>query len=149
MIRFARERCITPAGSPERTTYELKWSPKTGVQELVEKGKEDWQGMIQSYAESCDLSVIIRRVNAGELDLLNARPGSYGDFTHAPGSIQEVMQATIDAKHTYDSLTDEQKKAFGSFDEFAATAGEKEWFERLGVKFNVEVKEEGAENADN
>lgn len=148
MIRFARERKYTNPGSGIRTTYELRFSPVTGAQELFEKGKEDFQAQIQSYAESCDLSVIIRRINAGETDLLSMNLGSYGDFTGVPDNSQELFQARIDAKNTWSNLTDEQKAVFGDFDTFAGTAGSEEWFKNLGVEFKEEVKEV-VEDADN
>lgn len=141
MIRFARERKYTEAGSGIRTTYELRFSPETGAQELFEKGKEDFQAQIQSHAESCDLSVIIRRVNAGETDLLSVNMGSYGDFTGIPESAHEVFQARIDAKNTWSNLSDEQKAVFGDFDTFAETAGSDEWFKNLGIEMKEETKE--------
>lgn len=141
MIRFAKKRYNTPPGSGVRVTYELRFSPVTGQQELYEKGKEDFQSYIQSFAESCDLSVIIRRVNAGELDLLNTRPGTYGDFTSVPTSTHALFQARIDAVNTWSNLPDEQKSLFGDFETFASTAGTEEWFKNLGVEFKENVKE--------
>lgn len=144
MIKFAKKRYITPAGSGIRTTYQLKVSMKTGQPELVVKGKEDWQAYIQSFAESCDITNIIRRINAGELDLLNANPGIYGDFSGVPQNMQEALQIRIDSKNTWANLSDEQRELFGSFDEFCETAGSVDWLK----KFGVEIKEESEVNAD-
>lgn len=141
MIKFATKRYTTPTGSPIRTTYRLEVSSVTGQPELVVKGKEDFNGYIQSFAESCDITNIIRRINAGELDLLNASPGVYGDFSSVPQSMQEAMQMRIDAKNTWSNLTDEQRDMFGSFEEFCETAGSEDWFKKFGVELNEsEVK---------
>ena len=145
MIRFAKERKINNPGSGIRTTYELKFSTKTGALELFEKGKEDFQAQVDSYAESCDLSVIIRRINAGETELLTANMGSYGDFTGLPETQHEIMQLRIDTKNTWSNLSEEQRSLFGDFETFAETAGTDEWYKNLGVEMKKEsevVKED-------
>lgn len=142
MIKFAKKRFFTDPGSPIRTTYELKWSAKTGQQELFEKGKEDFQAEIQSHLESCDINVLIRRINAGETDLLTVNMGQYGDFTGLSMTPHELFQIRIDAKNTWSNLSKEQQALFGDFETFAETAGTDEWFKNLGVEFNENVKTE-------
>lgn len=140
MIRFAK-RYITPAGSPFRPVYKLKFSGKTGAEELVQTGKENFQEFIQSFAESCDLSVIISRVNAGEFDLLSARIGSYGDFRDIPQTKAEMMQSIIDSKQIWDSLSDQQRGEFEDFNDFAGSAGSMDWLKKLGYDVGDENKE--------
>lgn len=144
MIKFAK-RFITPAGSPFRPVYKLKFSGKTGAEELVKTGKENFQESIQAFAESCDLSVIISRVNAGEIDLLSARMGSYGDFRNLPQTKAEMMQSVIDSKQIWDSLTDKQRGEFADFNDFAGTAGSADWLKKLGYDVTTEaaVEEKG------
>lgn len=144
MITFAK-RHITPAGSPFRPVYKLKFSGKTGAEELVQTGKENFQEFIQSFAESCDLSVIISRVNAGEVDLLSSRIGSYGDFTKVPQTKAEMLQSVIDSKQIWDSLTDKQRGEFKDFNDFAGTAGSVDWIKKLGYDVTTEatVEEKG------
>lgn len=141
MIKFA-ERHITPSGSPFRSVYKLKFSGKTGAEELVKTGKENFQEYIQSFAESCDLSVIISRVNAGEVDLLSARMGSYGDFRDVPQTKAEMLQSVIDSKQIWDSLTDQQRGEFEDFNDFAGSAGSIDWLKKLGYDLTTEVAEE-------
>lgn len=136
MITFAK-RYITPAGSPFRPVY--KFSGKTGAEELVKTGKENFQEFIQSFAESCDLSVIISRVNAGEFDLLSSRIGSYGDFTKVPQTKAEMLQSVIDSKQIWDSLTDKQRGEFKDFNDFAGTAGSVDWIKKLGYDVTTEA----------
>lgn len=144
MITFAK-RYITPAGSPFRPVYKLKFSGKTGAEELVKTGKENFQEFIQSFAESCDLSVIISRVNAGEFDLLSSCIGSYGDFTKVPQTKAEMLQSVIDSKQIWDSLTDKQRGEFKDFNDFAGTAGSVDWIKKLGYDVTTEttVEEKG------
>ena len=148
MIKRKTERFFANSGSPIRTTYELKISTKTGALELFEKGKEDFQSYIESFRESCDLECIIRRIKAGELDLLTAAVGSYGDFTGVPSTMQEALQIGLDAKNTWSGLTADQKDAFGSYDEFLEKAGSAEWLEKFGIKLNETDVKEDAVNAD-
>ena len=66
-------RYYTHSGSPIRPVFKLGVDPDTGAEELYCVGKEDFQEMIDASAESCDLNIIIARVNAGETELLNHR----------------------------------------------------------------------------
>lgn len=145
-IRFSKGRFPTKTGSPIRITYQLKVSGKNGALELFEKGKEDFQSYIQSFAASCDLETIIRRINAGELDLLNAATGSYGDFTAAPHSMQEALQIGIDAQNTWNGLTDKQREDFGSYEDFLESAGSADWLGKFGIKLNEQEVSESADD---
>lgn len=149
MIKFASKRYLTQPGSGTRVTYELRFSSKTGALELFEKGVEDFQAIIDSFAESCDLSVIAKRIENGEVDLLSANVGSYGDFSCFPDSYHDLLQIRIDAKNTWNNLTKEQQAKFGDFESFASSAGTEDWFNLLGVEFNStsteseDVKDDG------
>lgn len=146
MIRFQRERIYNVSGSPDRCVYMLKFSRETNADELVCIGKEPWQEMIDAAAPSCDIETLIVRVRNGELDALNQKQGVYGDFRDVPKSRAELLQTAIDARYMFNNLTEDQKKAFGSFNEFLENAGSPEWLKTLGVDVQVsaepEVKEE-------
>ena len=133
-------RYYTHSGSPIRPVFKLGVDPDTGAEELYCVGKEDFQEMIDASAESCDLNIIIARVNAGETELLNQRAGFYGDVSKMPMTLQEIMQTRIDARQMYNNLPDEQKKAM-DFETFMKDAGSVDWLKNLGFKFE-EVKEE-------
>lgn len=142
MIRFQRERIYNVSGSPDRRVYKLKYSKETNADELVCIGKEPWQQMIDAAAPSCDIETLIVRVRNGELDALNQKQGTYGDFRDLPKSRAELLQTAIDARYMFNNLSEDQKKAFGSFGEFLENAGSPEWLKTLGVDVQSETKEE-------
>lgn len=141
MIRFAKGRFYTHTGSPFRNVYKLRVSDKTGAEELVKVGKEDFQEYIDSFADSTDIHAIVARVNAGEVDLLSKSMATYGDFRQMPRTKAEAMQQLIDAKHIWDSLTDSQRSEFEGFSDFAGSAGTDVWIKKLGYEVPEEVKE--------
>lgn len=145
MIRFQRKQIFNVAGSSDRRVYKLKFSRETNADELVCIGKEPWQQMIDAAAPSCDLETLIVRVRNGELDALNQKQGVYGDFRDVPSSRAELLQTAIDARYMFNNLSEEQKKAFGSFSEFLANAGSPEWLKTLGVDVPAEKPVEAIE----
>lgn len=103
---------------------------------MKETGKENYDEFIQSFAPSCDITVIAARVAAGEVELLNKRPGFFGDVSDMPQTLAEILQTRIDAKRMFDNLDSSVQEKFGSFDEFCENAGDLIWLEKLGVKFD-------------
>lgn len=129
----------TCSGSPEHVVYAPKVS-RDGVVELIPTGTENLHELIQSHRESCDIQSIMRRVAAGQLDLLKSRPGSYGDFTKMPKTYAEVLQLQINASHLFDSLPPDVKRQFdNSADVFLAQAGSPEWVEAMRPVIPEEV----------
>lgn len=150
MVRKHEEIYYTNPGSPIRDVY----SPvvhEDGKITIEVSGKENTDEIIQSFAESCDIRVIVNRFNGGDLTALNQARGMYGDFTEMPKTYAEALQMRIDAKNAFDKLNPDIKKQFNyNVDEFLATAGDEEWYKKLGVenalKENVpEVSSEAAE----
>lgn len=134
---YADNSIVSESGSRYRTVYSPKVDEEGRI-ELVESGKEDFQEYIDSFRESCDIRQIIRRVEEGDLSALNQRQGFYGDVTKMPKTYAEMLQLQIDAKNDFDRLPLEIKHKFDDdANVYFATAGSKEWFEKLGV-----IKEE-------
>lgn len=139
MIRC--ERFFSNPGSPIHDIY----GPVVGEHGevyLEKQGEENIQDFIQSFAESTDIHVIVKRIQAGEQDLLKKRPGAYGDFTQMPKTYAEALQMQINAQNTFDSLSDEMKAKF-NYDpnQFFAQAGTDEWFKKLDSEIPQEVKD--------
>lgn len=132
MVKFAAKRFFTHHGSKDRATYKVIPSRISNTLEVICTGKEDFQAYIESFKDSTDIEVIIRRINNGELDLLSAQSGTYGDFSNMPTNLQDVYSAGMAARTAYESLSDEQKAEFNGFEEFAATAGSLDWIKKLG-----------------
>lgn len=121
------------SGSGVHTVYESKVRPD-GIIDLVPAGKEDRHAMIQAERDSTDLAKIVAYYNqTGDASVFNQRVGQFLDTTKLPKTMAEMLQLNIDAHAAFDSLSAEQKRAFDNdFNKFFATAGEKEWMEKLG-----------------
>lgn len=141
MKRFFRK-----SGDGVRPVYQMVINVHNGESELKEVGKENYDQFIQSFAPSCDISVIAARVAAGEVELLNKRPGFFGDVSQMPETLAEILQTRIDAKRIYDNLAPDIKEKFDGFDDFCADAGDLPWLEKLGVKFDLDKAVEQVES---
>lgn len=108
-----------------------------GSVHLVESGKENSDDIIQSFADSCDLNVIIQRFLNGDLTALNKTVGTYGDFTGMPKTYAEALQMKIDSERLFDSLPVEYKRKFDNdSNKFFVQAGSKEWLEIMEPLMN-------------
>lgn len=128
-------RFYTNPGKADRVVFQLGIDSKTGAEELFSVGKENMQEFYDASADSCDLHTIIARVRNGEIDLLNARPAAYGDFTNVPMTMQDILNTRIDARRMYDNLPLETKNKM-DFEEFMRDAGSREWLEALGFRMD-------------
>lgn len=127
------ERFYTNPGDPIHVLYAPSVAA-SGDFELKVCGKENTDEIIQSYAESTDIRVILARVAAGEVDLLQQRSGSFGDFTRMPTSLAEALQLQMDSNKLFNSLPVDVRRQFNdSPEQFFAAAGSEEWFKSLGM----------------
>lgn len=131
-MRYADNRFVSNPGDSVHILYAPKVD-KDGNIELVEAGKEDIREKINSYAESCDISLILARVAQGDLSGLQVNPGMYGDFTEMPGTYAEFLQLEIDSNNLFMKLPLDVRAQFG-YDpqKFFAQAGTEEWQKKLG-----------------
>lgn len=114
-----------------------------GRMDFRENGKVNTDEEIQSYAESCDLNLIIQRFQNGDIDVLSRNKPMYGDFTNLPKTYAEFLQKKIDAEKAFYKLPTEVRDKFDNdLNQFLAVAGSEDWFEKLGFKKeDKEVKE--------
>lgn len=140
MVHYFKNDRFTCSGDPIHILY----SPVVrddGTVDLVESGKENTDEIIQSFAESCDLSVIIQRYLNGDIEALNQNVGMYGDFRDAPKTFAEALQLKIDAERMFDSLPVEYKQKFDNdANKFFVKAGSEEWLKILDPLMNPENK---------
>ena len=141
-MKYADNSFVSEKGSPIHDIY----SPvveKDGTISLIKSGEENTDDIIQSYLESTDISIIMENVKNGDLSGLNVARGMYGDFTNMPKTYAELLQLQIDAKNTFDKLPNDVRMKFDNdVNVFLASAGDKEWFEKLGAIEKEEIKEE-------
>lgn len=117
---YARDRSAgTPVGDRHRSIFR-KTKDEKGHLCLVEVGKQDQQEVIDSFAHSCDISTLIKRYEAGDVSVLSRVQGVYADITDLPNDLMSAHEILNNARKAYDSLTDDQKHEFGSFDQFLA-----------------------------
>lgn len=145
-MRFFDNNIFTCAGDPIHKLYKPQVQ-KDGTIVLVNDGVENTDEIIQSYAESVDIDVVIARYMNGDLEALNRRVGQYGDFTGMPKTYAEMLQKQIDARNIFKSLRPDIREKFNNDEnQFFAQSGTKEWFEKMNVNFDVETKESKVEN---
>lgn len=125
-----RNTFFTNPGCKDHIIYSP--SVEDGRIKLLESGKEDTDVIIQSYAEQCDMSIILSRLSAGDTSVLDARPCFYGDMTGFPESRAEFLQSVIDARAVFDNLSSEVKAKFDNdFRNWYSTAGQPEWVQNM------------------
>lgn len=113
---FSTGEFKTATGEFTRPTYKAELG-KNGEIELIQDGIEMTYEKIQSYKDSVDINVIVKRFAAGDTSALEQLSGVYGDFVSVPSSYMEVLNSIVEARNAY-----EMKKPDISFDEFIKNA---------------------------
>lgn len=120
-------------GERLHTVYGAVYDDSGRIQ-LEEKGQESIYDHIQSFAESVDIHVILKRFTNGETDVLSKVQGFYGDFTGLPTNYAQLLNTVNDGQQLFDSLPVETRAKFGhSFNEFMTCLCDGTLMERLGV----------------
>ena len=83
------ERIFQNSGSPVKVTYAPQYD-KNGVLDLVVSGQENLYDYIQSFAESCDIHVLLDRYRDGDASVLSRVQG----FSLRPEDMLLIFQAT-------------------------------------------------------
>lgn len=133
-----RPRVKSHPGNPIKQLYSGSYNER-GQVELKEDGTEDLYAFIQSFAESTDIHVLLRRYQNGEVDVLEKVQGFYGDVTEMPHTYAEALQRIADSEKVFMSLPVDVRAKFGhSFSEFLAASQDADFLDRLGVKPEVQ-----------
>lgn len=140
-----RTRVKSHPGNPIKQLYTGSYNER-GQVELKEDGTEDLYAFIQSFAESTDIHVLLRRYQNGEVDVLEKVQGFYGDVTEMPHTYAEALQRIADSEKVFMSLPVDVRAKFGhSFSEFLAASQDADFLDRLGVKPEVQPEPVPAE----
>lgn len=130
----ARDRVFTDPGSPEHITYAGHYDEKGRVV-LEESGRENIYDFIQSHAESCDIHILLKRYQNGDVEALSQKQGFYGDFLDFPKTYAEALNHMNEMERQFMALPVETREKFGnSFTEFLAASAEPDFLDRLGIK---------------
>lgn len=124
--------------------YRAVYTPdvqKDGQIDLVQTGVEDLQQYIDSFKDSCDVSLMVQRYLAGdETALRNGNP-VFMDLLGAPKSLAEAYALNFRAEAAFGNLPAEIKDQFGNnYCQFLSEAGSDKWYAALKQP-NPNVKE--------
>lgn len=132
-----RRRHTCP-GSSERLTYSPVYDDN-GAWHLEVTGKEDLYLEIQSWKDSCDINVLMKRYAQGDVGALQRRQAMYMDVTQFPTSYAAMLNTINNAHALFDSLDLEARSQFDhDFNKFVASMDNMEDFlGKLGIKPNT------------
>lgn len=115
---------------------------------LEKVGEVDTYEKIQSYKDECDVTAILSRYAAGDESVL-AKPGWYIDTSRLPQTYTEYMNLMNEKREEFNQLPLSIRQAFGmNFESWMATAGEKEWLDKMGIKIQQNAEKAEKANAD-
>lgn len=135
--QWERHAVKSNVGSPEKVTYGASYD-EDGRIVLEEKGRENLYDYIQSFRDSCDIHVLLKRYANGEVDVLSKVQGSYGDFTEMPKTYAELLNKINEGEMFFNSLPVETRAKFGhSFTQFMASLDSPDLYEMLTGKKSV------------
>lgn len=130
----ARERTVTNPGDPIHITYAGHYDEKGRVV-LEESGRENIYDQIQSFAESCDIHVLMSRYLNGDVSALSKAQGQFLDVTAFPKTYADMLNFVNDMEKQFMALPAEIRSKFGnSFSEYLAASGSPDFMECLGIK---------------
>lgn len=108
---------------------------------LEQIGEINTYEKIQSYKDEVDPMSILARYAAGDTTVM-ANPGWYIDTSKLPANYIEWRNLMNEQKEKFNTLPLEIRNKFNNnFDNWAATAGEPEWLEKMGIMPNQSAAE--------
>lgn len=120
-------------GSPIVDDY-LAETSRFGDVNLTKIGTSNLYERIQSYADSCDMALLISRYMQGDTTALNRVQALYGDFTDAPRSIADAISLFDRVSADFASLPVDIKEQFDNDPtKFISSLGSPEFAEKMAV----------------
>lgn len=111
--RYSKPGDSSITGSRYKTEYSAKYD-KDGVLVLEEVGKKDMYEFIQSFAESCDINMIMSRYAQGDTDVLQRVQGFYFDVSSVPDNMSELLNKLNHAESEFNKLPADFKELYGN-----------------------------------
>lgn len=137
----SHDRVYACSGDSIVPTYSLVYNDD-GTPGLKETGKKDLYEYIQSFGDSVDIHVLLKRYRNGEIDALSRVQGIYADFTQYPKTFADMLNLVNAGKQYFDSLPIEVKNSYGNnFAEFMSDFGSESFAKKMGIELNSVVKE--------
>lgn len=127
--------------------YHVDYQPiiEDGCIQLVEAGRTDIQALIDSYADSCDMSLILQRLSIGDTSVLNSKPPMFGDFTVFPSTLSGLLNLKLEAQRVFDKLDPAVREQFVDFNDWLSASGSQEWLTKMqGNPANISVSDDSS-----
>lgn len=124
-------RVFSNPGSPYRCTYSASYT-SDGRLELVEGEPENIYEQIQMYADDCDLNILLKRYQNGEVDVFNQVETFYADVADMPRNYAELLNKVSQAENFFSTLPSEIRERFNnSPHEFLASVGDEDFLSKF------------------
>lgn len=80
---------------------------------LVQVGKENRQGIIESWEDSVDIHSLLSRYLDGDANALERRQAMFADITGLPDNVHAYHDAAATAQSVFDSLSPDVRSFYG------------------------------------
>ena len=122
------------AGSAVKDEYIGRYDAKGRI-ELIPNGKTNMYEYIQSFKDSCDINVILKKYQNGDIEALSRVQGMYADISDMPKTFADMLNKVKAGEEFFDSLPIETRELFGhNVAEWFAQIGTPDWCEAMGVE---------------
>lgn len=140
---YGHDPVYSVPGDPIKPVYSSYFDENGDI--VVEiTGKTDFQAMINSHRESCDLKAMIARYELGDPNALNNVPGMFFDASDMPKTYAEMFNRVKEAEDTFYNLPADIKEVFDNNPvKFFTEFGTEEATKKLAKldRYNVPDKE--------
>lgn len=112
---------------------------------VVDETKEmfNMHDYIQSFRDSVDVEIILKRFTAGDQDAIEKLTRSYGDYldlSQIPDNFNDMMALAQRGHDMFNELPVEIKEKFGNnYETFVSNVGTAEWMEKMGYERETET----------
>lgn len=89
--------------------------------DIKKSGDFDLQAQIEAEACLCDLTLLIERMQNGDVEALNRRQAFYSDMTAYPSSYREAFDILRDGREFYNSLSQDERDKYSGFEDFMSS----------------------------
>lgn len=132
--QYDRQRVTCQPGSRIHKSYGGHYDEKGRIV-LEETGQVNLYDEIQSYKDSVDIHVLMKRYQNGDVEALSQRQGFFGDVLDFPTTYAEALNHMNEMERQFMALPLEVREKFGySFSEFLASSDQPDFLEKLGIK---------------
>lgn len=135
ILKDKKEHSIKFVTNPGNPMKEIKHGELQvdGTIKLVVDRIENTDETIQSYAPSTMIENIMKRIEAGQVELLNQRHGFFMDTIGLPSNMAEVLNLVIKGQEVFEKLPVEIKERFDNdFNKWFVAMDKADFFEKSG-----------------